>query len=143
VGFRALADDEVVVDQPTCGKGLAESSALPAKLAELVDAVAEILDVHMEALDLSDAKSRKERDAYRGLVSEHRKIAAELQATARRMAGYRDLPMGRHDPASMAAPRPAEVFATFVEIEDELVTLLRKRLESDRAMLREMRGGGS
>jgi hypothetical protein len=43
----------------------------------------------------------------------------------------------------MAAPRPAEVFAKFVEIEDELVTLLRKRLESDRAMLREMRGGGS
>ena len=133
----------MAVDQPTCGKGLAENSALPAKLAELVESVSEVLEVHMEALDLSDAKSREERDAYLGLVADHRKIASELQATARRMAGYRDLPMGRHDPGAMAAPKPAEAFESFVEIEEELVTLLRRRLESDRAMLRQMRGGGS
>jgi hypothetical protein len=133
----------MAVDQPTCGKGLAETAALPAKLAELVDSVAEVLEIHMEALDLSDAKSRKERDAYRELVGDHRKIAADLQATARRMAGYRDLAMGRHDPAAMAAPRPVEVFERFVDMEDDLVTLLRRRLESDRAMLRQMRSGGS
>ena len=142
MGLHSFADHEMAVDPPTCGKGLAENSALPAKLAQLVESVAEVLEVHMEALDLSDAKSRKERDAYLALVADHRKIASELQVTARRMAGYRDLPMGQHDPAAMAAPKPVEAFASFVEIEDELITLLRRRLESDRAMLRQMRGGG-
>jgi hypothetical protein len=52
----------------------------------------------MEALDLTDDHSREEHEAYRELARGHRKIAAELRATARRMAGYRDLPMGRHDP---------------------------------------------
>jgi hypothetical protein len=133
----------MAVDQPTCGKGLAENSVLPAKLAELVDSVAEVLEVHMEALDLSDAKSREERDAYRGLVADHRKIASELQATARRMAGYWDLPMGRHDESAMGGPKPVEAFQRFVTIEGELVALLRKHLEKDRAMLRSMGGSSS
>lgn len=132
-----------MADQPTCGKGLAEASALPAKLAELIDSVAEVLEVHMEALDLSDRNSRKERDAYLGLVGEHRRIAGELQAAARRMAGYRDLPMGRHDPNAMTGAKPAEVFERFVAVEDELLELLRQRLEKDRGMLRQMQEGSS
>jgi hypothetical protein len=143
VGVHSLPDDEMAVDRPTCGKGLAETAALPAKLAELVDSVAEVLEIHMEALDLSDAKSRQERDAYRELVGDQRKIAADLQATARRMAGDRDLPMGRHDESAMAGPKPVEAFERFVTIERELVTLLQKRLERDHAMLRSMGGGSS
>jgi len=129
-------------DQQTCGRGLAENSALPAKLGDLTESVAEILETHMGALDLQDNDSRREHEAYRELVRDHRRIVAALQETARRMAGYRDLPMGRHDTSVMASPRAVQVFERFATVEDELSSMLQKRLEADRKMLSEMRRGG-
>lgn len=129
-------------DEPTCGKGLAEHSALPAKLGELTAAVAGILEVHMTALDLTDESSRKEHDAYRELAKEHRETAAQLKATAESMAGYRDLPMGRHDMKAMASPKVRETFEKFVQLEQQLLELLQTRLERDRQMLGEMGGAG-
>ena len=130
---------------PTCGKGLAEHSVLPGKLGELIASVAENLDVHVRALDLKDESSRREYDAYLELVKEQRDIATQLQATASRMAGYRDLPMGRHDPEAMSAPSVLEAFEKLVQCEQELLALLQQRIEQDRKMLIEMRGsrGGS
>jgi hypothetical protein len=123
---------------PTCGQGLAENSVLPAKLGELTDSMAEILEIHVGALDLRDNDSRREHEAYRELAQEHRKTAAALRETARRMAGYRDLPMGAHDMGVMSSPRAVAAFENFVKLEEELAALLRRRLESDRAMLAEM-----
>jgi hypothetical protein len=127
-------------NQQTCGKGLAEHSVLPAKLGELTVALAENLEIHMNALDLGDESSRKEHDAYVELTKEHRRIAAQLQATANRMAGYRDLPMGRHDQKAMSAPKVREAFEKFVKLEQELLALLQKRVEQDARMLAEMGG---
>src|SRR2546423_1227487 len=121
--------------QSTCGRGLAEHSVLPAKLGEWAAAVAENLERHTEALDLTDESSRKERDAYLDLAKEHRQIATQLQTTARQMAGYRDLPMGRHDPKAMTSPGLRDAFEKFVRLEQELVGLLQKRVEQDRQML--------
>ena len=128
-------------DQPTCGKGLAEHSAIPAALGALSAALAENLEVHMTALDLTDEHSRAEHDAYRELAAAHRDIAARLEATAGRMAGYRDLPMGRHDDAAMAVPRVLEVFESFVQREEALLALLERSVERDRQMLAAARGG--
>ena len=99
-------------EQPTCGKGLAENATLPAAVAELMDAT--VLEAHVGTLDPADASARREEDAYRGLVDEHRTIARALRAAAARRTGYRDLPMGRHDPAAMAAPSRMRTFETFV-----------------------------
>jgi hypothetical protein len=126
----------------TCGRGLAEHSALPAKLADLTSSVAAILELHMKALDLTDGNSRIEFEAYRELANEHRDIAAQLHTTATEMAGYRDLPMGRHDPKAMATPLAVDAFESFVKLEQELATLLERRLEHDRQMLRQMRAAG-
>jgi hypothetical protein len=130
-------------DQPTCGKGLAEHSALPAKMGELTASVAENLELHMQALDLTDESAKTEHDAYLELAMDHRRIASQLQATARRMSGYRDLPMGRHDQKAMAGPELLEAFERFVTLEQELMTLLQARVEQDRRMLSQMRGAGS
>ena len=124
----------------TCGKGLAEHSALPAKLGEWTAAMAENLERHTETLDLSDENSRRERDAYLELAKGYGQIATRLQATARQMAGYRDLPMGRHDPKAMASPRLRDAFEKFVSQEQDLLTLLQKRVEQDRGMLVGMGG---
>ncbi|HET8684856.1 MAG TPA: hypothetical protein VFM54_23740 [Micromonosporaceae bacterium] len=127
-------------EQPTCGKGLAAHSALPAKLSELMAGVAENLEVHMPALDVQDPSARREHDAYRALVQEHRTIAAQLSETARHMAGYRDLPMGRHDETAMADPAVARAFERFVGAKRELANLLQQSAEEDRGLLAQMGG---
>ena len=131
-----------VSDEQTCGKGLAEHSALPAKLAELIAALAENLEVHQKTLDLRDENARREYDAYVALAKEHRAISAQLEATARRMAGCRDLPMGRHDERALSDPRGLEVFETFVRRERELRSLLDRSLERDEQMLAAFRDQG-
>ena len=128
--------------QQTCGQGLAENSVLPAKLGELIESVAGVLEAHMAALDLEDNDSRREHEAYRELVRDHRQIAAALRETAWRMAGYRDLPMGRHFPEKMSAPEIREAFQKFVKLEEELAALLPERMEGDRRMLQVMKGAG-
>lgn len=129
-------------DAPTCGKGLAEHSPLPAKLGELTDAVADVLEIHTKALDVGDESSRKELEAYRALARIHRTIAADLKATAKQMAGYRDLPMGKHDEQVMMAPDAREAFERFVMREQDLLALLQRRIQPDRQMLDAMRGAG-
>jgi hypothetical protein len=129
-------------DQQTCGKGLAEHSVLTASLGELVASTARVLEVHMKALDLTDESSKREYDAYRELASAHRRIAIELADTAHRMAGYRELPMGRHDMAAMMSPAPRHAFAGFVKHEESLAALLQTRLAADHAMLEMMAAAG-
>jgi hypothetical protein len=122
-------------DETSCGQGLAEHSVLPAKLAELIDAVAENLELHMTALDLQDASSRIEHDAYAQLAAQHRNIAAQLNATARQMASYGDLPRGRHDEEAMSAPKFLQAFEAFVQREQELQALLQQKMDRHRRML--------
>ncbi len=69
-----------MADKPTCGKGLAEHSAFPNKLAALMASGAQNLELHMTALDLKDKDARKEYKAYARLAKEHRDITASLQA---------------------------------------------------------------
>jgi len=125
-------------EQPTCGRGLAERSGLPEKLGRLTAALATVLEVHAKALDPAGSRSRIEQEAYARLGQEHRSIAAELAATAKRMAGYWNLPMGQHDPQAMSSPQAFEAFQTFVEIEGEVLGLLQGWLARDQQMLSEM-----
>jgi hypothetical protein len=130
-------------DQPTCGKGLAEHSTLPAAVGALIAALAENLELHQGTLDLTDPSSRMEHEAYTGLAKEHREIATRLEATAARMAGYRDLPMGRHDARALADPRLLQAFDRFVQREEELLSLLLAAHERDSEMLAAARVAGS
>ena len=127
-------------EEATCGKGLAANAALPAKLGDAMDSVARVLESHTKALDLEDDDARQEYDAYVRLVDQHRRIAAELRALSEQMVSYRDLPMGRHDPEAMSTPETADVFEDFVNIEQELLSLLEDRLHEHRPLLSEMRG---
>ena len=125
-------------DRPTCGKGLAENSVLPAALGDLMSAMAEVLATHRKALDLADPDAKREDDAYALLAEDQHRIAAALWENARKMSGYRDLPMGRHDEAVMSGKPALEAFKEYVGHEGELAALLRRRVEHDRAMLEAM-----
>jgi formiminotetrahydrofolate cyclodeaminase len=122
-------------NQQTCGKGLAENSILPAKLGELISAMANNLAVHRKALDRTDENSRAEDDAYEKLLKDLRQVAAQLSVTANQMAEYRDLPMGRHDQESMRHPRVQEAFEKFVQRKRELLILLEQTEERDNQLL--------
>ena len=124
-------------DRPTCGEGLAANAVLPAKLAELMSAQAEVLKRHTQALDLTDATTQKELDAYTRLERAHRGVASELASLAEEMASYRNLPMGRHDMTVMTDPKgQMEAFQRFVAVERELLALLQAKLEAEEKLLR-------
>src|SRR5215216_5139039 len=120
-----------IEDQPTCGKGLAENSVLPAKLGSLISAMAENLAVHMKALDLTDSNSQAEYQAYEKLVKELREIAVSLQWAANEMAGYRDLPMGKHNQFAMTQSEVRETFEKFVNHKHALFSFLKETAERD------------
>jgi hypothetical protein len=126
-------------EQPTCGKGLAANSVLPATMADLINSLSTVLTVHLKALDLEDENSRQEHAAYSQLAKAYADIADSLRATAERMSGYRDLPMGRHDMKAMTASEPAEAFARFLNREQELLALLQARLPNEQTMLARMK----
>ncbi len=122
-------------DERTCGQRLAEHSTLPLKLAELTAAVAEVLELHTKALNLEDENGCQEQHAYLRLVEQHRQTAARLRATGDKMAGYRDLPMGRHDERALADRSVIDAFANLVRVERELLALLEDSAARHAAML--------
>jgi hypothetical protein len=127
---------------PTCGQGLAENSALPARISELLATLAQVLETHRRALDLEDENSRHEDEVYRELAEQFRGVAAALRSTAERMASHAGLPMGRHRLEEVASPRMRGMFLKFLSLEQELQALLQKRFERDSALLLQMVGAG-
>ena len=124
------------MDKPrTCGKGLAERSALPARLSALAAAIADVLERHQQTLDLTDNNARAEHTAHQQLSSDYRSLTLQLRATADRMVGYRDLPMARHHADAMVAPDIRETVANLVERERDVAAILETWIEEDQAML--------
>ena len=119
----------------TCGKGLAERSALPARVGALTAAMAEVLDTHQQTLDFTDDNAREELTAYQQLANDYRRLTTQLHAIADRMLGCRDLPMARHHAQAMIAPEIRGTLANLVERERELAALLTTWIEEDQAML--------
>jgi hypothetical protein len=120
--------------RPTCGQGIAQNAALPAKLADVLAAVAENLENHLSALDPTNKASRPEFDAYVALATEHREIECRLRALAVQMEGYRDLPMANHDMAVMTSSKTAQAFDRLVAEEEALLMLLTSRVEQFQQM---------
>lgn len=123
----------------TCGKGLAANARLPSTLGELTRALANLLETHIEALDLESDEGRRERDAYARLAGEYRDIASRLLATSGHMASYHDLPTAAHDLEFMTGPRPLQAFEQLVETKRHALELLQSSVAEDDAMLAHMR----
>jgi hypothetical protein len=128
-----------MTEETTCGKGLAEHSALPRSVAAFAAAMAEMLEHHRTSLDAGDAGARPELDAYTTLAHDFRSVAAMLETIGSRMAGYRDLPMANHDVAALMNPEATAAFEAFVRAERELLRLLETSVQRDEAMLAAMR----
>jgi hypothetical protein len=126
------------LEEQTCGQGLAEHAVLPAELAEVIEAMADNLQVHMQALELDDEPAREEHAVYLRLAEEQRQAAARLRAIAATMAAARDLPMGRHDQQTLSSPEVGDAFGRFVRAKQELLVLLQRMVEQNQRLLAEM-----
>jgi hypothetical protein len=119
----------------TCGKGLAERSAFPARVGALTAAMVDVLETHQQTLDFTDDNARAELTAYQLLADDYRSLTSQLRVTADRMLAYQDLPMARHHAQAMLAPEIRGTLANLVERERELAALLKTWIEEDQAML--------
>src|SRR3954467_13515326 len=125
--------------EPTCGQGLAEHSVLPGQPSEVMESMAETLEVHRTALDLDDEATRPEDAAYRDLAEQQRAAAAQLRAISGEMAGQGELPMGRHRLEVLTSPAAVEAFERFVATERDLLGLVQQAVARHEAMLGAMR----
>lgn len=126
-----------MTEQPTCGEGLAANAAVPAKMAQFLDSLADTLDSHIEALVPGDDNAAVERRAYVSLVQQYRDAASRLAAAAREMAGYRDLPMGAHDEQVLSSADALKPYREYVQAKGELLSLLTDSYAIDQSMLQE------
>ena len=119
----------------TCGEGLAQRSVLPKRLSALMAAIAEILEMHKQTLDLADDNAKAELTAYRQLATDYRHITSLLRAVADQMAGYQNLTMAAHRDNRALAPQIRSALENLVERERDLAVLLQALVEQDKAML--------
>jgi hypothetical protein len=78
----------MTMDEPrTCGEGLAQRSALPARVSALTAAMPEVLETHEQTLDLTDDNARAEHIAYQQPADDYRRVTSQLRATADRTLG--------------------------------------------------------
>ena len=123
--------------QQTCGMGLAQNAVIPAKMAEMIAALAAVLQTHVPTIDTALEAGRHEYDAYVMLARQYDAIASDLGSTAAQMAACRDLPMAPHFESALTDPRLLATFETYVQRAGELLELLSARVEGDRTMLAE------
>lgn len=106
--------------ESTCGQGLAAHSDCVECLAEVALGIADVLDHHQRALDLTDEAACAEHHTYVTLALELRAVAVQIAQSARRMAAARDLPMGRHDVAVMGGVDARAALSRLVHAERAL-----------------------
>jgi hypothetical protein len=132
-------EGQTVDEEPTCGRGLAQSADVPAALAAVAAGLAQNLEVHTRALDPDDPAGAQEDAVYDRVARSLRSAAAELEAAAAEMAGAVDLPMGAHDMAAMTSTDVLDAFAGYVGAADDLRRLLDARSEVNEQMLEAIR----
>jgi hypothetical protein len=134
------AAEEQTVEEPTCGRGLAQSAVVPEALAAVAAGVAQNLEVHMRALHPDDDAAVQERRVYERVAHGLRGAAADLRATAAEMTAAVDLPMGEHDVTAVTAAEILDAFQGLVAAEDALRRLLEARRGDHEQLLTAIRG---
>jgi uncharacterized protein YndB with AHSA1/START domain len=133
---------ELLVDEaPTCGIGIAQHAAIPAKIAVLFEGLAETLELHRRMLTLEDENAREEDRVYRDLAASWEQIATLVANAASQMAAQRELPMGAHDETAWGGEH-VSAFEKFVNAESRLLALLRIAVGRDEAMLASVKRSG-
>jgi len=130
---------ELLVDTaPSCGVGVAQHAAIPAKIGVMFEGLAETLELHRKMLRLGDPNTRKEDEVYRELATSWREIAIRVEKTAALMTAQRELPMGAHDETAWGADH-LRAFEKFVSAQSRVLALLQVAADRDEKTLATMK----
>jgi uncharacterized protein YndB with AHSA1/START domain len=133
---------ELLVDEaPTCGIGVAQHAAIPARVGAMFEGLAETFALHRKMLVRDDPAARREDEVYRELAASWKEIAERISKTAATMAAQRALPMAPHDESAWGNDNLA-AFEAFVHAQTQLLALLRVAAERDERMLAAMKKPG-
>jgi uncharacterized protein YndB with AHSA1/START domain len=139
-GWTAILDvaaELLLDDAPTCGIGLAQHAAIPARIAVMFEGLAETLELHRRMLVPGDANARKEDEVYRDLAARWKQIADLVAHAAAQMATQRELPMGAHDETKWGDAHE-RAFEKFVKGQTQVMALLRVAAARDEQMFASM-----
>jgi hypothetical protein len=119
---------------PSCGQMVAGMAAIPAKLSEGADAVAEMWETHA-ALMGKDKESQAEAKALRALAKGHKQIAASLNKASEEMKKAASWPAAPHDMTKMKSDaRLLAAHQKLVTAQKEIIALMQKSLAEMEAM---------
>ncbi len=90
--------------------------------------VAEIIELHMKALDLQNKKARKEYRSYAQLAKEHRDISRSLQGIADELERFRKTARGKPNADALSDANILAAFEKFMKAEKKVIGLLQKRM---------------
>ncbi|MCU1231894.1 MAG: hypothetical protein JWO97_4778 [Acidobacteria bacterium] len=121
---------------------MAERATLPAKLAALMRALADVVAVHQRALDGREENAAKELAAYVHVEEALREAVTQLESAATQLSACRDLPPAPHDVSIVGGAAAAGAFKSFVDVEHETLELLRTTLDQDHNLLQMMTAAG-
>jgi hypothetical protein len=121
-------------DKPTCGEMVSGMAAIPAKLAEGAEAVAEMWDAHA-ALMGKDKDSQAEAKGLRALAKSHKQLAARLKKESEEMKKAVSWPVAPHDMAKMMSdPKLTAATQKLIETHKEIIAMMQKSLAELEAM---------
>jgi hypothetical protein len=121
-------------DMPTCGQMVSGMAAIPAKLAEGAESVADMWEAHAALLG-KDKDSQAEAKALRALAKGHKQIAASLRKESEEMKKASGWPAAPHDMAKMSSdPKLTAAGHKLMEAQKEIIALMQKSLADMEAM---------
>jgi len=120
--------------QPTCGQMVSGMAAIPAKLSEGAESVAEMWEAHA-ALMGKDKDSQAEAKGLRALAKGHRQVAASLKKESEEMKKAMSWPGAPHDMQKMMSdPKLTAATQKLMETQKEIIAMMQKSLADMEAM---------
>lgn len=121
-------------DMPTCGQMVSGMAAIPAKLAEGAESVADMWEAHA-ALMGKDKDSQAEAKGLRALAKGHKRVAAVLKKQSEEMKKAASWPAAPHDMAKMMSDaKLTAATQKLIEAQKEIVAVMQKSLADMEAM---------
>ncbi len=128
-------------EEKTCGQHISEMAVLPAKMSEVMTAVANMMDTHATLMLQDKSKpSKQEAAALKKLAAQHKKLAAEFKKTQEMMEKASTWPNAPHDMNKMMNDSASKTaMAEMLRTHKEFDALLNKQIAELEAMTK---GGG-
>lgn len=125
----------------TCGQWAASKAPLPAKLGELMTAIADNLEFHAKWTGTKDKAAKAEHDMLMKMAKDHRAIGKMSTDISNGMTKAKDMAQATHDPKTMDGAKMAEMQLKQIKLQREMAQMMMKDADEAEKMLSSMKAG--